>query len=241
MTKIVCEEVAKAYDGALVLDGFDLAVSPGETYALLGPNGAGKTTAFKVLLGLEQPDSGLVRIAGQALEDGRREALAHVGYVPEIVPVDGGKTALQNVRELGMLHGRTSEELEDDAPRLLSLVGLEHTEGKRVESFSKGMRQRLGIARSLVHRPDFLLLDEPFTGLDPSARRELQSLVTNLASGGLGILLATHNLAEAEDVCDRVGILHAGTLRHEAPLTETQRTANLRALYDRYTSMEAQA
>jgi ABC-type multidrug transport system ATPase subunit len=136
------------------------------------------------------------------------------------VPVEPRKTARQNLGDIGRLYDVDVQELEDRIPDLLSFVGLSGTGGDRVATFSKGMRQRLGIARSLLHRPDLLLLDEPFSGLDPAAQRELRGLVETLASEGLALLIATHRLAEAAQICDRVGILHAGRLRQEIPFEE---------------------
>ncbi|PSG96605.1 hypothetical protein BRD56_09640 [Thermoplasmatales archaeon SW_10_69_26] len=220
---ITCQEITKSYGEHVVLASVNLDVRRGETYGLLGPNGAGKTTTFKLVLGLEDLDSGRVLVGNRDVDKDRARFLADVGYVPEVVPVEPRKTARQNLRDVGRLYDVASQELEDRIPELLSFVGLSGTGGDRVTTFSKGMRQRLGIARSLLHRPDLLLLDEPFSGLDPEAQRELRRLVETLASEGLALLIATHRLAEASEMCDRVGILHEGRLRQEVPLDDRSR------------------
>jgi ABC-2 type transport system ATP-binding protein len=200
--------LAKRYGATTALRGVDLVVGQGELVGLLGPNGAGKSTLVKSACGLVRPSAGSVRVCGApAGSPGARRAL---GYLAELFRFPGWATA----DELLLLHQRLAESAGGAAERaeLLALVGLSEATNRRVETMSKGMQQRLGIAQALVGGPRLLLLDEPTSALDPAGRRVVRDLLEELRRRGVSVLLNTHLLSEVERVCDRVAIIDRGEL-----------------------------
>lgn len=204
----------------------DLRVEAGEIFGLLGPNGSGKTTTIKLLLGLLRPTKGEVRVFGGSPRDPRR--LARVGYLPEESPFYGHLTAEETLRFYGSLFGMGGPELRRRADDLLDRVGLSTARKRRVGEFSKGMLRRIGLAQALINDPDLLVLDEPTAGLDPIGTREVKDLLLELRRRGKTVILSSHLLADIEDVCDRVAILHLGALQAlgamESLLADDQRT-----------------
>ncbi|MFG2867698.1 ATP-binding cassette domain-containing protein [Streptomyces sp. NPDC048338] len=194
--------------------GVTFEVAPGELFGLLGPNGAGKTTTIKMLNTLLLPTSGTARVFGH---DVAREPVAvrrRIGYV---FGGDRGLydrlSALDNLRYFAELYGVAPRAQKRRIAELLDLVGLAGREGERVEGYSRGMRQRLHIARGLLHRPDVLFLDEPSIGVDPVAARDLRRTVADLTAGGTTVLLTTHYMAEADELCDRIAVVADGRIR----------------------------
>jgi ABC-2 type transport system ATP-binding protein len=201
-------------DEIVAVDGVTLTVERGELFGLLGPNGAGKTTLVKMLATLLRPTSGTARVAGHdvvAEEEAVRGALG---------VVLGGERALywrltarENLWFFSQLYDMPGDEARDRIEELVELVGLDGRADERVENFSKGMKQRLHLARGLLHDPDILLLDEPTIGLDPHAAREIRSVIEErVTSRGRAVVLTTHDMHEADDLSDRVGILDEGEL-----------------------------
>ncbi len=193
--------------GIVAVDRIDLSVRRGEVFGFLGPNGAGKTTAIGMLLGLLQPTSGRVELFGQPVTPRHVAALRQVGSLvgaPAMIP---GFTALQNLHVLAGLHPDVDERRVDE---VLEIVGLAEAANRRVKGFSLGMKQRLGLAVALLHRPELLILDEPTNGLDPAGMREIRELLQTLAGAGATVFLSSHLLHEVEQVCDRVAILNRG-------------------------------
>ena len=200
--------LAKRYGATHALRGVDLAVAEGELVGLLGPNGAGKSTLVKASCGLVRPSAGSVRVCGAPAGSGAaRRAL---GYLAELFRFPGWATA----DELLALHQRLagSDGGATERAELLALVGLSDAAGRRVETMSKGMQQRLGIAQALIGGPRLLLLDEPTSALDPAGRRGVRDLLEELRRRGVAVLLNTHLLSEVEKVCDRVAIIDRGEL-----------------------------
>jgi ABC-2 type transport system ATP-binding protein len=200
--------LAKRYGATHALRGVDLSVAEGELVGLLGPNGAGKSTLVKSACGLVRPSGGSVRVCGApAGSPGARRAL---GYLAELFRFPGWASA----DELLHLHQRLSGSAGGGSERsdLLALVGLSEATDRRVETMSKGMQQRLGIAQALVGGPRLLLLDEPTSALDPVGRRIVRDLLEELRRRGVAVLLNTHLLSEVERVCDRVAIIDRGEL-----------------------------
>ena len=206
-------DVAKRFDAVQSLDGLTLSIEAGSVFGYLGPNGAGKTTTIRVLLGLVRPDAGKVRVLGlDPRADGTR-VRAELGVLLENDGLYDRLTAWQNLefharirRVDGSLRAIRLEEL-------LRACGLWERRDDRVATFSKGMRQKLAVARALLHRPRLVLLDEPFTGLDPLAAAELRASITALArEHGTTVLLTTHDLAHVEKACDRVAVLRDGRI-----------------------------
>jgi ABC-2 type transport system ATP-binding protein len=197
-------------DGKLALDALDLEVRPGEIYCLLGANGAGKTTTLNLFLGFLRPTSGRARIRGIDVAENPREALANVAYLSENVQLYGHFSARWNLRFFTRLSGRRTLRSQD-LDRALREVGLpEHSFTQKVAAFSKGMRQRLGLAIALLVDAPALLLDEPLSGLDPKAAREMTEALLELRGRGKALLLSTHDLFRARELADRVGILEQG-------------------------------
>lgn len=205
--------------------GLDLDVRGGEILGLLGPNGAGKTTAIKLALGLIFPDSGEVRLMGQPAS--RPAARARVGYLPENPYFPDDLTARELVEFAARLHGVSKVERRARADALLERVGLGQVLDRSLRRYSKGMVQRAGMARALVANPEFIILDEPMSGLDPLGRRDFRDLILGLKAQGTTVLFSSHVLADAEMLCDRVAILDAGRL---AAVTELSALARERKI-----------
>ncbi len=204
--------LTKKYGDFIAVDRLDLTVQPGEVFGLLGPNGAGKTTTILMLLGLSEPTSGTARV----LEfDPARNPIAvkrRVGYLPDNVGFYGSMTGRQNLRYTARLNRIEKHEAEERIDALLARVGLFAAADTRVDTYSRGMRQRLGLADVLVKQPSIIILDEPTTSIDPAGVEEVLVLVRELAHEGAAILLASHLLHQVQQVCDRVGIFVAGKL-----------------------------
>jgi ABC-2 type transport system ATP-binding protein len=194
--------------------GVDFTVRRGELFGLLGPNGAGKTTTIKMLNTLLIPTGGKARICGLDVERQTREVRRRIGYV---FGGDRGLydrlSALDNLRYFAELYGVPARDQRRRIAELLELVRLAGREQDRVEGYSRGMRQRLHIARGLLHRPEVLFLDEPSIGIDPVAARELRQTVAGLAATGTTVLLTTHYMAEADELCDRIAVIADGRIQ----------------------------
>lgn len=226
---IVARGVTKSFGEVRAVDGLDLVVGGGTVYGLLGPNGAGKTTTIRLLLGLLRPDSGTLALGGVDVRSEPDRARRLVGYVPENVVLYPLFSALENLDYFSRLAG--FDYGEGELRLLLEHAGLERSaHERRVETFSKGMRQRVGVAIALGKQARALLLDEPASGLDPKASHELGRLVARLASEGLAILMATHDLFRARDACGRVGIMRRGALVRELDAGEVT-AQQLEAVY----------
>ena len=193
--------------------GVSFEVERGELFGLLGPNGAGKTTTIKMLITLLLPSSGTARVLGHDVVAEPREVRRRVGYV---FGGDRGLyerlSGLDNLRYFCELYGVPAREQKARIGELLELVGLTGREGERVEGYSRGMRQRLHIARGLLHRPEALFLDEPSIGIDPVGARELRETVANLTTQGVTVLLTTHYMFEADELCDRIAVIAGGRI-----------------------------
>ena len=187
-------------------------VAPGETYGLLGPNGAGKTTTIRVVCGLLAPDAGTVTVAGLPVTATTTEAKARIGYVPQEVSLYPDLTARENLRFFGRLYRLRGPALRQRVDEVLELINLTDRGDDRVESYSGGMKRRLNIGASLLHRPELLVLDEPTVGVDPQSRHAIMESIAALGSAGLAVLYTTHYMEEAERLCDRVGIIDHGHL-----------------------------
>jgi ABC-2 type transport system ATP-binding protein len=208
VSALVVRDLRKRYGRTEALRGVDLTVGEGELVGLLGPNGAGKSTLVKAAVGLVRPSAGSVEVCGAPA--GSPPARGALGYLAELFRFPGWATA----DELLVLHQRLarSEGGEGERAELLELVGLSEARARRVETMSKGMQQRLGIAQALVGGPRMLLLDEPTSALDPAGRRVVRGLLEELRRRGVSVLLNTHLLSEVERVCDRVAIIDRGGL-----------------------------
>ena len=213
--------------------GVDLTIRPGELFGLLGPNGAGKTTTIKMLNTLLIPTAGTARICGFDVVTRTREVRRRIGYV---FGGDRGLydrlSGLDNLRYFAELYGVPPHAQKAAIAESLELVGLTGRENERVEGYSRGMRQRLHIARGLLHDPDVLFLDEPSIGVDPVAARELRATVADLAANGTTVLLTTHYMAEADELCDRIAVIADGRIQALGTPAELRRRADGRRVVE---------
>jgi ABC-2 type transport system ATP-binding protein len=214
--------LVKRYGELVAVAGVNLTVERGDVFGYLGPNGAGKTTSLRMLLGLIRPTEGTAKLFGRdPIVDGARALDGVAGFVegPRFYPYMSGR---KNLRLLADLDGGGSASRIDE---VLDVVELRDRAKDRVGGYSHGMRQRLGIAASLLRDPKLLLLDEPTTGLDPAGMRDMRELVKRLAGEGITILLSSHILAEVEELCNRVAIIRTGTIIYEGLLQELLQSA----------------
>jgi Cu-processing system ATP-binding protein len=221
MLSLTLSQVTKAFDTTQALCGVGFSVAPGERVALLGHNGAGKSTLMKIILGLIAPDSGKVEVLGVA--PGSSAARAATAYLPENVAFHPALTGLEQLRFYLRLRGENPAL----AMSLLERVGLADAAKRRIGTYSKGMRQRVGLAQALIGHPRLLVLDEPTSGLDPVSRRDFYAVLDALAAEGAAILLSSHALTEVEARTDRIVILSGGRLMANDTLANLRRRAAL--------------
>ena len=212
---IECRGLTRRYGSVLALDGLDLQVPRNVVYGFLGPNGAGKTTTMKILAGLILATSGEAFLAGCRVSPRDPASRRRVGYLPEEPSFYGWMNAREYLEFTGGLLGMEQRAVKARAGELLELVDLANVAKRRIAGFSRGMRQRLGIAQALMGRPEVLLLDEPVSALDPLGRRDVLALIERLA-GDTTVLMSTHILADVERVCQRVAIIARGKLVAQA-------------------------
>ena len=203
------------------LKPLDLSVAKGEVFGLLGPNGSGKTTTIKMLLGLARPTAGQAFVLGS--DPGDLSARERIGYLPEETYLWRFLTADETLAFFGRLHRIPRRELPARIDEVIARVGLQHARRRRLSEYSKGMGRRLGLAATLLHRPELVILDEPTSGLDPLASAEVKDLILDLKKQGVSVLLCSHLLADVEDVCDRVAILYQGSLLVQGSVAELLR------------------
>jgi ABC-2 type transport system ATP-binding protein len=202
----------------LALDGLELEVRRGEIFGLLGPNGSGKTTTIKLFLGLLWPTRGQALVLGRPPAD--IEAKRRIGYLPEESCFYRFLTGRETLEFYGRIFGLPAADRRRKAGELLELVGLAAAADRRMSEYSKGMLRRAGLAQALVNDPELVILDEPTSGLDPVGTRQVKDLVLDLKAQGRSVLVSSHLLADMEDVCDRVAILHNGKLKSLGPLDQ---------------------
>lgn len=200
----------KAFGSHTVIDGLDLTVSRGEVFALLGPNGAGKTTTINILTTLTAPDAGSASVGGFDVASAPVEVRRRISLTGQSAAVDDALSAVENVVMFARLAGLSGRASRRRADELLASFGLTDAAGRRVATFSGGMRRRLDLALSFVATPEVLFLDEPTTGLDTRSRRDLWDIIRSLASAGTTVFLTTQYLEEADQLADRIAVLHDG-------------------------------
>jgi ABC-2 type transport system ATP-binding protein len=213
--------LVKRYGDLVAVDRVDLTVDRGDVYGYLGPNGAGKTTSLRMLLGLIRPTEGNALLFGRdPILLGRRALQGVAGFVeaPQFYPYLSGRT---NLRMCAAYDGGDARDLVDE---MLRTVDLGDRGGDRVGNYSHGMKQRLGIAAALLRRPQLLLLDEPTTGLDPAGMRDMKILVRRLSSEGITVMLSSHQMADVEELCNRVAIINRGRILYEGAVAELKRS-----------------
>jgi ABC-2 type transport system ATP-binding protein len=221
--------LTKRFGSILALDRLDLVVPRGSVFGLLGPNGAGKTTTIRILTGLARPTAGSASVAGVEVGLDEPELRRRLGYLDQDPRFYGWMTGRELLELVGRLHGLARSELRSRVDEMLARTGLTAAAQRRIGGYSGGMRQRLGIAQALLHRPEIIILDEPVSSLDPEGRRDLLELIAGLR-GEATVVFSTHVLADVERICDRVAILDRGRLITEGPLEELL-AAHARPIY----------
>jgi ABC-2 type transport system ATP-binding protein/sodium transport system ATP-binding protein len=218
----------------VAVDGLSFTAAPGEVFGLLGPNGAGKTTTLRMLLGLLRPTSGRATIAGYDSHTHPDEVKRRVGLVSANVGVYPHLTVLETLLFFGDLYGVAPADAADEAFRLARLFGLIDLLRRRSGTLSTGQRQRLNLARALIHRPPVLLLDEPTLGLDVLGSQVVAEFVAHARAEGKAVILTTHRLDEAERLCDRFGLLHKGRLIRTGTLAELREATGCAGLVEMF-------
>ncbi|MCQ56864.1 ABC transporter ATP-binding protein [Listeria monocytogenes] len=207
MKKLEIQELKKKYNGKWVIKGIDLTINEKECVALIGPNGAGKSTMINMIVQILTQDEGQITLDGQNAKSVRGK----IGFLPQDPEFYGWMSATECLHFMGKLSNMEKTDLKTRIKEVLLLVGLEESANKKISTYSGGMRQRLGIAQAILHRPELLVLDEPVSALDPIGRREMMLLLDKLKKE-ITILFSTHILKDAEEICDRIAIIKNGEL-----------------------------
>jgi lipopolysaccharide export system ATP-binding protein len=233
MSVLKAESVTKSYGGRRVVNGISLEVNGGEIVGLLGPNGAGKTTTFHMMVGLVRPDDGRVFMNDEDLTSApiHQRARAGLSYLPQESSVFRRLTVEENLRAILETLDLNGVEQKERADALMKMLGVAHLATHKAITLSGGERRRVEIARALVLSPFFLLLDEPFTGIDPIAVAEIQKIVRRLISSGIGILITDHNVRETLGICDRAYIVNEGMVLEEGTPEVIAGSAKARKFY----------
>lgn len=233
MSVLKAEGLTKAYNGRRVVDGVNLEVNGGEVVGLLGPNGAGKTTTFHVMVGLVPPDQGNISLNGEDLTQAPvyQRARAGISYLPQESSVFRRLTVEENLLAILETLDLSREEQQARSHELMQMLGISPLAQNKAYTLSGGERRRVEIARALVLSPHFILLDEPFTGVDPIAVAEIQKIIRQLTSGGIGVLITDHNVRETLGICDRAYILNDGTVLEEGSPQKIASSSAARKFY----------
>ena len=216
-SKIETRQLVREYGKRRVVDGVDINVGAGEIVGLLGPNGAGKTTTFYMIVGLIAATAGRVFLDGEDLTDlpMYQRARQGIGYLPQEAPIFRKMTVEQNIRAIAETLPLSKAEREASVEEHLTELGLQHLANQKAYTLSGGERRRLEISRALVTRPKFLLMDEPFSGVDPISVSEVQKIIVQLKERGIGVLITDHNVRETLSIVDRAYLLHDGSVLSE--------------------------
>jgi heme exporter protein A len=231
---IEVEGLARSFGAHHVLKGIDLKVSPGESLAIFGPNGAGKTTLIKILSTLMRPSSGTVRINGRSIQDEPVLIRRQLGVLSHHTFLYNNLTIYDNLKFYGRMYA--VPDLEGKIREVISRVELESRLYNRISTLSRGMQQRVSLARAIIHSPVIMFLDEPEVGLDPHAVSIMREILTDTIHKGNTVLLTTHNLERGLELCDRVAILNEGRIVYQEPKQKID-IANFKAIYDRFTGL----
>ncbi|MBJ8060055.1 ABC transporter ATP-binding protein [Bacillus cereus] len=213
--KLEIKNVTKSFNGKIAVNNFSMELQAGECVGLIGPNGAGKSTLIKVISDITNPTAGEVLLNGIKISKMKSE----IGYLPQYPNFFHWMTARETLTFMGQLSGLKKEELSKSIPKMLEKVGLKEEENAKVSTFSGGMKQRLGIAQALLHKPSLIVMDEPVSALDPIGRREVLNLIEEIKKDTT-ILLSTHILSDAEEICERFVIIKDGTKIEDTTITE---------------------
>ena len=217
---LVIKNLEKSYGSFKALKGLNLEIEKGEIFGFIGPNGAGKSTTMKIVSGLLSPDSGEVYVDGIDAIKNNKALKDKIGYMPDFFGVYDNLKAIEYLEFYASIYGILGEEAKSLALDLLELVNLKDKKDSYVDGLSRGMKQRLCLARCLVHNPEILILDEPASGMDPRARYEMKGILKNLKEMGKTIIVSSHILSELGEICTRIGIIKNGALVCEGTVDE---------------------
>jgi len=237
---IRAENLTRCFKGFTAVDNLNLSVHRGEIYGFLGSNGADKTTTMKMLVGLLQPDCGRVWIAGSDVWKESLVAKAAFGYVADHIMLYDRLTGREFLDFLAQIRGTPEQVASERIEQLLDVLELRDRADTACGTYSFGMKRKLAIAGALIHKPQVLILDEPLNGLDPLSARRLKDLFAELVADGSAIFLSTHDLATAESICHRVGIIHKGRLLVEGSSSDLRQIAGAPGLEDAFLSLTAE-
>ena len=212
--------LTKRFEGHIAVNDLDLQIKNGEVYGLIGPNGAGKTTLIKMLAMAEEPTKGEIYLNGDRLQGNSNLLKKRIGYLPDDFPLYDDLTVWDYLDYYARLYGLKSNQRHHRLLEVLELVQLENKRQSIISTLSRGMKQRLGLARTIVHEPILLLLDEPVSGLDPLARQQFRQIIKILQEAGMTILISSHVLSDLAELCTSIGIMELGFLVESAPLSE---------------------
>lgn len=224
MIAIETDGLTKHFGDLVAVNDLDLAIPQGEVYGFLGPNGSGKSTTMGMLATLIRPTSGTARIMGTEITD-RNEVIQHISYLPDTLPLFEELTGREQLGYIAAVNDIPQEVAADRSEKYLQRFDLARKADKRIGTYSRGMRQKLGIIQALITQPSVLLLDEPTGGLDPRAARTVKNVIAELAEGDITIFLTTHILSVVDELADSVGVIHEGRLVTEGPIDQLKRRA----------------
>ena len=229
----------KSFNKKLVLNGISFHVKEGEVFGFIGRNGAGKSTTIKSILNFIFPDAGEILFQGKSVK--RFEFRQSIGYLPEIAHLPDNLKAAEFLKYAYGFYGKVDKSVKEKISRLLTDVGLDEVQKKLIKNFSKGMKQRLGIAQAVVHDPALLILDEPFTGLDPVGKHGLKQILLDQNKKGKTIFFSSHNLTEVEDICTIICIIHNGEIVYQGTSEEFKKKHQSSNLEDAFLKSYTQA
>ena len=230
---LVVESIGKSFRGRPVVKNVSMRLARGEVAGLLGPNGAGKTTCFYMITGLIPVDYGKIALDGQDItsQPMYQRARMGLGYLPQEASIFRGMTVEQNVRAVAEMHIRSEDKVREVTRRLLEELRIDHLSESPAVSLSGGERRRVEIARALATEPSFMLLDEPFAGIDPLAIADIREVIGYLKGRGIGILITDHNVRETLEIIDRAAIIHSGQMLFEGAPDEVLANPDVRRVY----------
>ena len=217
MPTVQLNHIRKVYDEKVAVEGLSLVIEPGQMFGLLGPNGSGKTSSIRMMIGITVPDSGTVELFNKPFE---RKSLERVGYLPEERGLYKKMNVLEQIVFMGQLRGLTAQEAETRGKRWADRLQIAEALPKKTEELSKGMQQKIQFITTLLHEPDLIIMDEPFSGLDPVNGALLQNTLLELRAAGKSILFSTHRMDQVEKMCDAIAIIYRGKLVLEGTMRE---------------------
>ena len=210
MDSLIIENLSKSFGSNRIIDSISFSVPQGSIFGFLGENGAGKTTTMKMILGLLKKDDGIIKVCGEEVYYGETKTNRFIGYLPDVPAFYGYMKPIEYLKLCGEITGMDGKILKRRIEELLNLVGLENN-NKKIGGFSRGMKQRLGIAQALLNEPKLLICDEPTSALDPVGRKEILDILLKI-KGKSTVIFSTHILSDVEKICDSIAILHKGNI-----------------------------